>query len=140
MSLTNPQKYMVQGMLVSKVPVEEMAKDLELTEDEIMEYIEELGTTLAKIEENQEKPKKKKKGGPPVSPPMPTVREMLINKTQSGKKGISIMTEGVSARGDKVTPPHPEAAIEKAKDADQPQERSKKIQGSIFRPETGKIE
>tara|TARA_R110000824_G_scaffold349293_2_gene536151 strand:+ start:187 stop:492 length:306 start_codon:yes stop_codon:yes gene_type:complete len=73
--LTEVEKACIEGMIASEITTEDMATQLD--------------RSVASIEKEAEIIKSK------------SVREQLyINKTASGSKGISIMTEAASTRGD----------------------------------------
>ena len=76
--ITEVEKACIEGMVASEISVENMA--------------EQLDRSVSLIEKESEKLKSQ------------SVRDQLyINKTASGHKGVSVMTEAASVRGDIVT-------------------------------------
>ena len=88
--LTKQEKYVIEGMLKDKFSVSQIAKELGRTQKTVQAYSETIKT---------EKPKKKK-----VKPQKTTVaraKDLMVHETALKRdKGVSIMTEAASARGD----------------------------------------
>ena len=75
-SLTQTEKFCIQGMYYNEMAVEEISKTLGRDESEVQPYVKELG------EEGD--------------------RTFIINETGSGNKGVAIMTQAGSERVDAV--------------------------------------
>ena len=86
--LTETEKFAIAGMLAENYSTEDIAKQLNRSVAMIDKYIE-------------------------TTNPKPTT--MFINKTATGREGISIMTEAASQKGDSVaaSPSKPSTAIHK---------------------------
>ena len=107
MSLTNIEKHAIQNMVVEKIAIKDIAKELEKDESEVVDYLkgllEDIEHTKAQEEYipeiKRDIPKEEKKVVSAV--PEGLVKKLMQNKTAGkGDKVVSIMTEGASAVSD----------------------------------------
>lgn len=93
--LTTIDKYTVKAMLEDNISPQDVATQLDYT----LESIEAYAKVLEKI---KAKAKSKKKGGtPPKKTVKPvTAKDLMVNRTQNGRKGVAIMTPAASMKGD----------------------------------------
>ncbi len=82
--LSNVEKYCIQGMFQNGLSIDEICHELNRKESIVVAYLESLEHSLEKIEKNKD----------------PRTKDFIINKTRSGKRGVSIMTETASQRSD----------------------------------------
>ena len=89
--LSKQEKYVIEGMLKDDYSVSDIAKELGRTEKAVQTYA---GTT--------QRAAKKKKRAKKQQPPKPAkAKDLMVNITAAKKsKGVSIMTEAASQRGD----------------------------------------
>ena len=81
MKLSNEKKYAIQGMIADEKTIPEMAKILKVTEKIIQNYINTLADSVSKIKDN-------------------IATFGFINETDNGKRGVTVMTEVASQKGD----------------------------------------
>ena len=90
--LTKSEKYIIEGMLKDKHSVGQIAEELGRTEKTVEKY---QAVVKAKLRPSKKKVKKKD------PPKMAKAKDLMVNETALKKNsGVSIMTEGASARGD----------------------------------------
>jgi len=90
--LTKSEKYIIEGMLKDKYSVGQIAEELGRTEKTVEKY-----QAVVRAKSRPSK-KKAKKQDPPQ---MARAKDLMVNETAAKKdSGVSIMTEGASARGD----------------------------------------
>tara|TARA_R100000988_G_scaffold85439_1_gene48337 strand:+ start:1000 stop:1356 length:357 start_codon:yes stop_codon:yes gene_type:complete len=88
--LSKQEKYIIEGMIKDNHSIAEIAKELGRTEKSVETYAK----TIEKP-----KPKKKKKKQEPAKPLI--AKDLMVNVTAMKKsKGVSMMTEAASQRGD----------------------------------------
>ena len=93
--LTQNEKYIIEGMLKDKHTPEEIAKELGRTKKTVENYRSEI-----KRKATKQKTKKAQKAKEAKSQPL-TAKDLMVNKTLAKKeRGVSVMTEAASARGD----------------------------------------
>jgi hypothetical protein len=98
--LTQKQKTDIQVLLSQKKTPEEIAKEVGLTPAKVTAYVDgelsDILDTLVKVRLEQHAAKN------PTKPAKTKVKKVnpLVNTTKNGKKGVSIMTEAASGRGD----------------------------------------
>ena len=85
--LSNTEKFCIQGMLQNNKSFEDIAQELDRPLNMIQEYPATLETSL----------KKTKKV---AKPKPPTALDLIATKTAGGRKGVAIMTQGASEKGD----------------------------------------
>jgi IS30 family transposase len=104
--LSQKEKYLIQGMQSSMLPVEQIAKELGRTKKTVQNYIDgeldELQETIVKsqIQQEEEKQisKKKKKKNKPKRTKSKS-EEAMLHKTDGGQE-VVLMTEAGSSLGD----------------------------------------
>ena len=89
--LSKQEKYVIEGMLKDKHSIAQIAKELGRTEKSVETYANSI-----------EKPKPKKKKNKKEEPAKPLIaKDLMVNVTAMKKsKGVSMMTEAASQRGD----------------------------------------
>lgn len=87
--LSNIEKYAIQGMAEHGKTAEEMSAEIGQPVGLITEYMLSIKTSKDKIKKNKEKA---------AEPKPPTAKDLMINRTGAGKKGITIMTPAASGR------------------------------------------
>ena len=87
--LTQSEKYIIEGMLKDKHETEEIAKELGRTKKTVENYRNEIKRKVAKQKAKKTEVKVLK------------AKDLMVNKTLAKKeRGVSVMTEAASARGD----------------------------------------
>jgi IS30 family transposase len=89
--LSKQEKYIIEGMLKDNYSTSDIAKELGRTEKTVQAHVGKTQTTI-----------KKKKKAKKQEPPKPAkAKDLMVNITAAKKsKGVSIMTEAASQRGD----------------------------------------
>lgn len=106
--LTTQEKYVIQGMQHSGKTVEEIAAFTNRSQSCIENYLGgELDRIHGQVVKNQmsetvEVESSQPTPNPPNYIPKLTARDLIISKTENGKKTVAIMTEAASMRGDEA--------------------------------------
>jgi hypothetical protein len=105
--LTNTQKAKAQELIVAGKNTEQIAKALDVKEDSVNRYIEQLTESLLTIKSNQDAVEEKTTASPTPAAPMvkrgPKAINMMSTKTAGkGIKGVSVMSAGASGKLDET--------------------------------------
>jgi hypothetical protein len=90
--LNNEQKMTIQNSLVAGVSAKTIAKELNVPFSAVQTYVTDLVQSISKMKDIQKKLNEKTTLESPL--------DMMVTKTERGKKGVAIMTQTASERFD----------------------------------------
>ncbi len=101
--LSNLEKHAVQNMLTCGEDIDSIVKNLKhFTKKTVESYIRSYETSRRKIEENNRAKKEEEEEETPAVVGGSATKDLMLTRTQGGKKGVAIMTQAAAQMSDET--------------------------------------